>query len=59
LALFSVLEESKQLFASRYRLYLPTEQELIAEVEQEKALILSAQQEATEDFDQESEQDGQ
>ncbi len=47
------------MFASRYRLYLPTEQELIAEVEQEKALILSAQQEATEDFDQESEQDGQ
>lgn len=32
---YSVLEESKQLFASKYKLYLPTEAELIKEVEQE------------------------
>jgi predicted nuclease of restriction endonuclease-like (RecB) superfamily len=32
---YSVLKESKQLFASKYKLYLPTEAELIREVEQE------------------------
>lgn len=31
---YSVLKESKQLFASKYKLYLPTEAELIKEVEQ-------------------------
>jgi predicted nuclease of restriction endonuclease-like (RecB) superfamily len=37
---YSVLEENQNLFASRYKLYLPTEQELINELEREKALIL-------------------
>ncbi len=37
---YSMLEESRQLFAARYQLYLPTEQELIAEIEREKRLIL-------------------
>jgi hypothetical protein len=32
---YSVLKESKQLFASKYKLYLPTEQELIAELNAE------------------------
>jgi predicted nuclease of restriction endonuclease-like (RecB) superfamily len=32
---YSVLEESKQLFASKYKLYLPTEEELISELENE------------------------
>ncbi|HUQ97737.1 MAG TPA: PDDEXK nuclease domain-containing protein [Chitinophagaceae bacterium] len=32
---YSVLKESKQLFASKYKLFLPTEAELIKEVEQE------------------------
>lgn len=32
---YSVLQESKQLFASKYKLYLPTEAELAKEVEQE------------------------
>ncbi len=36
---YSVLNESKQLFASKYLLYLPSEQELIEEIEREKALI--------------------
>jgi predicted nuclease of restriction endonuclease-like (RecB) superfamily len=38
---YSVLKENKQLFASKYKLYLPTEQELIDEIEREKAMIVS------------------
>jgi hypothetical protein len=34
-----VLNESRQLFASKYKLYLPTEEELIRELEKEKRLI--------------------
>ncbi|HAL56636.1 MAG TPA: DUF1016 domain-containing protein [Bacteroidetes bacterium] len=37
---YSVLKENKQLFASKYKLYLPTEQELIEEIEREKAMIV-------------------
>jgi len=33
---YSVLNDSRQLFASKYQLYLPTEQELIEEIEREK-----------------------
>lgn len=36
---YSVLNDSKRLFASRYKLYLPTEDELAREVEREKALV--------------------
>jgi predicted nuclease of restriction endonuclease-like (RecB) superfamily len=36
---YSVLKESEQLFASKYRLYLPTEAELIAELEREQARL--------------------
>lgn len=36
---YSVLNESKQLFASKYQLYLPTEQELIDEIEREKHFL--------------------
>ncbi|MEO5569795.1 MAG: PDDEXK nuclease domain-containing protein [Bacteroidia bacterium] len=32
---YSVLKESKQLFASKYKLYLPTEKELVAELKSE------------------------
>lgn len=35
-AKYSVLNESKQLFASKYMKYLPTEEELIREIEQQK-----------------------
>ena len=38
-ARYSVLNESKQLFASRYMLYLPTEEELRRELERERRLI--------------------
>lgn len=34
---YSVLKENKQLFASKYKLYLPTEKELIAELKEELA----------------------
>ena len=37
---YSVLKENKQLFASKYKLYLPTEKELIEEIEREKAMIV-------------------
>ena len=37
--LYSVLEESRQLFASKYKLYLPSEEELAAELERELAQI--------------------
>ena len=37
---FSVLNDSEQLFASRYRLVLPTEAELRRELERERAALL-------------------
>ena len=37
---YSVLNESRQLFASRYRLYLPSEEELRAEIERERELVV-------------------
>lgn len=36
---YSVLHESEQLFASKYRLVLPTEEELRREIERERAAI--------------------
>ncbi|MBI5218072.1 MAG: DUF1016 domain-containing protein [Bacteroidia bacterium] len=36
---YSVLKESKQLFASKYKLYLPTEKELIEELNAELELL--------------------
>lgn len=36
---YSVLNESSQLFASRYKLYLPTEEELRQEIERERLLL--------------------
>jgi predicted nuclease of restriction endonuclease-like (RecB) superfamily len=37
---YSVLNENKQLFASKYMMYLPTEEELRIELEREKKFIL-------------------
>ena len=42
---YSVLKESEQLFASKYRLHLPTEEQLIAELEREQARIAARQEE--------------
>ncbi len=39
IAKYSVLKESQQIFASRYMLYLPTEEELQAELAREKQAI--------------------
>lgn len=41
---YSVIKESQQLFASKYQRILPTEQELIAEIEREKRLIEGAKE---------------
>ena len=40
-ARYSVLNESQQLFASKYMLYLPSEEELRAEIAREQQQILS------------------
>ena len=39
---YSVLHENEQLFASKYRLVLPTEEELRAELERDRALLEDA-----------------
>lgn len=39
IAKYSVLQKNEKLFATKYLPYLPTEQELIDEIEKEKALI--------------------
>jgi len=36
---YSVLNENKQMFASRYKMYLPTEEELARELRHEMELI--------------------
>lgn len=41
-ARYSLLADSEQLFASRYRLWLPTEEELKAELERDRAFIEAA-----------------
>ena len=42
IAKYSVLNDSKQLFASKYKLYLPSVDELRAEIEREKAFFQAA-----------------
>jgi predicted nuclease of restriction endonuclease-like (RecB) superfamily len=39
IARYSILNENKQLFASRYLSYLPTEEELAAEIERQKLIF--------------------
>ncbi|MBU0710614.1 DUF1016 family protein [bacterium] len=36
---YSVLQDSKQIFSSKYQLYLPTEEELIGELKRERTLL--------------------
>lgn len=45
IAKYSVLHGNEQLFASKYKLYLPTEEELRAEIETQKAMFLLQQKE--------------
>ena len=41
---YSVLSQSNQLFASKYRLYLPSEEELRVEIERERGLAVREQE---------------
>lgn len=45
IARYSVMRGNEQLFASKYKLYLPTEEELRAEIETQKAMFYLQQQE--------------
>lgn len=45
IARYSVLHGNEQLFASKYKLYLPTEEELRAEIETQKAMFFLQQNE--------------
>ena len=48
IARYSVLHGNEQLFASKYKLYLPTEDELRAEIETQKAMFYLQQEEKKE-----------
>ena len=39
IAKYSILQGNEQLFASKYKLYLPTEEELRAEIENQKTIF--------------------
>lgn len=41
---YSVLHGNEQLFASKYKLYLPTDEELRAEIETQKAMFYLQQE---------------
>lgn len=45
IAKYSVMHGNEQLFATKYKLYLPTEEELRAEIETQKAMFYLKQQE--------------
>ena len=49
-AKYSILHGNEQLFASKYKLYLPTEEELRAEIENQKTMFYLQQQENDEQF---------
>ena len=44
IARYSVMHGNEQLFASKYKLYLPTEEEVKAEIETQKAMFYLQQQ---------------
>ena len=46
IARYSVMNGNEQLFASKYKLYLPTKEELKAEIETQKAMFYLQQQES-------------
>ena len=50
IAKYLVLKENEQLFASKYKLYLPTEDELRAEIENQKT-IFELQRQNKQDLD--------
>ena len=52
IAKYSILKGNEQLFASKYKLYLPTEDELRAEIENQKTIYQIQQQEKKERLDE-------
>lgn len=52
-ARYSVLHESEQLFAAKYMAYMPTEEELRREIEQQKQFFLEQHKDKTTDTDKE------
>ena len=44
IARYSILNGNEQLFATKYKLYLPTEEELRVEIETQKAIFYLQQQ---------------
>ena len=48
-ARYSVLHGNEQLFATKYKTYLPTEEQLKAEIETQKAIFELQQQESKKD----------
>lgn len=49
-ARYSVLHGNEQLFATKYKTYLPTEEQLKAEIESQKAIFEIQQQEKNENI---------
>lgn len=50
-ARYSILNGNEQLFTTKYKTYLPTEEELKAEIESQKAIFEIQQQEKNEKLD--------
>lgn len=51
IARYSVLHDNEQLFASKYKLYLPTEEELRAEIENQKTMFYLQQESNSKEMD--------
>lgn len=51
IARYSVMHGNEQLFASKYKLYLPTEEEVKAEIETQKAIFYLQQKEKEEEME--------
>ena len=56
IARYSVMHGNEQLFASKYKLYLPTKEELKAEIETQKAMFYLQQQDNEEKENEQNEQ---
>lgn len=50
IARYSILHGNEQLFATKYKLYLPTEEELRAEIETQKAIFYLQQEDKNQDL---------
>lgn len=50
IAKYSILHGNEQLFASKYKLYLPTEEELRAEIETQKEMFMLQQEDKKEEL---------